>query len=248
MSNTSDAVETRFGPTEALFEEKIAITPKDMNRLSTEPLNAILLKHLRDKLENKCSIHGFVLPKTLEILSRSMGLIENGRYTGNVMFHIQAQGKVYNPSNGVKITSQVMKKNKMGLYIIYEDAIRILIPRDLHLGNEEFEAVQPGDTVEVEIRKSRFQVNDPFILSVGIFLKRVSSTNYSSESNTSNSNSNSNSNSSGSNTNSSNSSGSASETNENENNDESENNNESENNDESENDAENDAETSASTE
>jgi hypothetical protein len=64
-----------------------------------------------------------------------MGRLEHGRYTGNIVFHVQLQGKVYNPVNGTRITGKIDKKNKMGLYIIYNDAIRILIPRDLHIGN-----------------------------------------------------------------------------------------------------------------
>ncbi len=56
--------------------------------------------------------------------------------------------------------------------MIYKNAIRILVPRDLHIGNEEFEALQPQDTIEVEIRKSRFQMNDSYILSVAVFVGR----------------------------------------------------------------------------
>jgi hypothetical protein len=153
----------------ALFEEKVSLTPKDMNKIGEETVDDILLGHLRNTIEGKCSSHGFVVPNSLELLSRSIGYLDNGRFTGNVIYNIQAQGKVYNPSNGVEVTGQIIKKNKMGLYLIYEDAIRIIVPRDLHLGNEEFEALNVGDTITVEIRKSRFQVKDSFILSVGVY-------------------------------------------------------------------------------
>ena len=153
----------------ALFEEKIGLTPRDMNKIGTEDINDILIGHLRESIEGRCSSHGYVIPKSLELISRSIGHLDNGRYTGNVIYHIQAQGKVYNPSNGIEIVSDIKKKNKMGLYLIYEDAIRILVPRDLHLGNEEFENLQVGETIRVEIRKSRFQIKDSFILSVGIY-------------------------------------------------------------------------------
>jgi len=153
----------------ALFEEKVSLTPKDMNKIGEETVDDILLGHLRSAIEGKCSSHGFVVPNSLELLSRSIGYLDNGRFTGNVIYNIQAQGKVYNPSNGVEVTGQIIKKNKMGLYLIYEDAIRIIVPRDLHLGNEEFEALNVGDTITVEIRKSRFQVKDSFILSVGVY-------------------------------------------------------------------------------
>jgi hypothetical protein len=55
----------------------------------------------------------------------------------------------------------------------YKDAIRVLLPRDLHIANEEFENLQIGATIELEIKKSRFQVNDPYILCVGIYRKIV---------------------------------------------------------------------------
>ena len=156
-----------------LFEEKIHLSPKDLNRVAKQSIDSIILDYLRSKLGNRCSQHGFVNPESLKVLSRSMGLIENGRYTGNVVYHVQAEGTVLNPANGTRITGMILKKNKMGLYIVYKDAIRILIPRDLHIGNEEFEQLEVGDTIEVEIRKSRFQILDQFILSVGVFITRT---------------------------------------------------------------------------
>jgi hypothetical protein len=61
----------------------------------------------------------------------------------------------------------------MGLYVIIEDAIRIMVPRDLHIGNEEFDAIELGDRIRIEIKKSRFQVNDTHILSIGQYLSNV---------------------------------------------------------------------------
>jgi DNA-directed RNA polymerase subunit E'/Rpb7 len=157
-----------------VFEEKVYITPKDLWKLKEEPLDDLILKHLKQKLERRCSSHGYVIPNTLTILSHSMGQFEHGQFTGNVVYHAQAEGRVYNPANGTRMIGKVSKKNKMGLYVIYEDAIRILVPRDLHLGNEEFENLDVDDTIELELRKSRFQIQDPFILSVGVFLQRIS--------------------------------------------------------------------------
>jgi hypothetical protein len=69
----------------------------------------------------------------------------------------------------------VMRKSKAGLYIIIEQAVHVMVVRDLHIGNKEFDAVELGDTIRVEIKKSRFQINDPHILSIGQFLTLVSS-------------------------------------------------------------------------
>jgi DNA-directed RNA polymerase subunit E'/Rpb7 len=156
-----------------LFEEKVYLQPRDLNKIGPKSIDDTLLDHLKINLEGRCSQHGFVKSNSLTILSRSMGQLEHGRFTGNIVFHIQAQGKVYNPSNGTRITGKIVKRNNMGLYVMYENAIRILVPRDLHLGNEEFEELGVDDEIEIEIRKSRFQPHDEFILSVGVFIQRV---------------------------------------------------------------------------
>ncbi len=154
----------------AMFEEKVALGPRVLNemRSNTKTLDDLILSVLREKLEGKCNHHGYVVPDSIKLLSRSMGILENGRFTGNILFYVQAQGMVYNPANGTKVVGTVLKKNKMGLYVIYKDAIRILVPRDLHLKNPDYENIVPGNQISIQICKSRFQVNDPFIMSVGI--------------------------------------------------------------------------------
>jgi len=157
----------------AIFEERIPLTPKDLNRLADITVEDILIEKLRTKIEGRCSKHGYVVPGTLEVLSRSMGHVETGRFTGDVVYQVQSQGGVINPSDGTILQGEIIKKNKMGLYVEYKDAIRVLLPRDLHIANEEFENLQIGLTIELEIKKSRFQVNDPYILCVGIYRKII---------------------------------------------------------------------------
>lgn len=153
-----------------LIEQKVALPPKMLNKVQDTPLDDLILGLLREKLEGKCNQHGFVIPNSLELLSRSMGQLDHGHYTGSINFYVQAQARVYNPANGTRVTGTILKKNKMGLYMIYNDAIRILVPRDLHLGNDAFETLEPGQDITIEVRKSRFQLNDTFILSIGVLV------------------------------------------------------------------------------
>ncbi len=151
----------------AIFEEKISLSPLDL-RADITSFDTILLDKLRKKIEGKCSTHGYVIPNTLQILSRSLGYGEKGRFTADFLYYIKAQGKVYNPPDGFVVEGEVIRKNKMGLYLVLEDAIRIMVPRDLHIGSEEFDSIQIGERVSVQIKKSQFQVNDSHILCVGI--------------------------------------------------------------------------------
>jgi DNA-directed RNA polymerase subunit E'/Rpb7 len=152
----------------AVFEEQVSLNPKDM-RVKIESVEDLIRDKLQARLEGRCSRHGYVEPGTVIILSRSMGSLEKGRFTGSFIFNVQAEGTVLNPPDGTILEGEVIRKNKMGIYVSYKDAIRVIVPRDLHIGDEAFEMVEIGEKVQVEIKKSRFQVNDPYILSVGLF-------------------------------------------------------------------------------
>jgi DNA-directed RNA polymerase subunit E'/Rpb7 len=153
---------------EAVFEQRVVLTPKELNAVEKTSINKLILSKLRDAIENKCSKHGFVLPGTLEILSRSLGRIENGRFTGAFIYQVQARGKVLVPVDGAIVRGTILKKNKMGIYVYYKNAFRIMVPRDFHLGDERYESLKIGDEIEVELKKSRFQINDNYIISVGM--------------------------------------------------------------------------------
>ena len=154
----------------ALFDENIPLTPKDLSRNAIR-VRDVLQKKLKSKLEGRCSRDGWVKPGTLKILSHSMGYVESGRFTGDIVFHTKCEGTVINPSADVIVEGEVIRKNKMGIYVNMDDAVRIILPRDhpSHIGNEEYDTVAVGEKVSVMIKKSRFQVNDEYILSVGIF-------------------------------------------------------------------------------
>ena len=96
-------------------------------------------------------------------------MVDSGRFSGDWAFLVKAKGRVLHPPEGTMVEVEVLKSNKMGIYAVYENAIRLMVPRDLHLGDEEFDSLKVGDRINVEIQKSRFQLRDPFIVSVGIF-------------------------------------------------------------------------------
>jgi DNA-directed RNA polymerase subunit E'/Rpb7 len=153
----------------AVFEEKVILAPVDL-RNKIDGFDSILIQKLRTKLEGRCSQHGYVVPKSLKLLSRSLGQAEKGRFTGDFIFYVKAEGKVYYPPEGLVVEGEVIRKNKMGLYVILHNAIRVMILRDLHIGNEEFNKADIGDVIQMEIKKSQFQVNDLFITCIGQFI------------------------------------------------------------------------------
>jgi S1 RNA binding domain len=157
---------------EAFFQEKVYLTPKDL-RNEIGSVDTILINKLKERLEQRCSPHGYVLPGTLELLTRSAGMVDSGRFSGDWAFLVKAKGSVLHPPEGTMVEVEILKNNKMGIYAEYENAIRIMVPRDLHLGDEEFDQLKVGERIRVEIQKSRFQLRDPFIVSVGVYRGRA---------------------------------------------------------------------------
>jgi hypothetical protein len=158
--------------TTVFFEKKVSITPKELNRVKTEPIDDILLQKAVQMIENKCSEQGFVLPGSVSLLSRSVGYFEAARFTGDSNYYVKLQAKVLYPVDGVRLYGEVIRKNKMGLYVNYNNAIHIQIPRDLHIGDEEFDKVEIGQYVLVELKRSKFAINDAFILSSGKYISK----------------------------------------------------------------------------
>jgi hypothetical protein len=150
------------------MDERVSMTPAEMNLLtSVDSINELLEHKLREIHEEKCNANGYVRPDSIKLLGRSMGVAENGRFTGNFVYDCKFKCDVLYPTVGLKIGVDVIKVNQMGAYAIYEEAIRVLLPRDFHLGNQAFDALKEGDKVQVVLDRSRFQAKDPFIMAVG---------------------------------------------------------------------------------
>jgi ribA/ribD-fused uncharacterized protein len=157
------------------FETKVTLTAKDLSK-DIESIDNLLQEKIKTQYEGKCSRNGYVVPNSVKLLSRSIGMVEKGRFTGDILFYAEAESRVLQPPDGFVLVGEVIRKNKMGMYVNYKDAIRVMIPRDLHIGDEDFDSVQVGEMVRVEIKKSRYQVNDTSILSVGVYRGRSKDT------------------------------------------------------------------------
>lgn len=154
------------------FETKVTLTAKDLSK-DIDTIDKLLEEKIKTQYEGRCSRNGYVIPGTVKLISRSIGIVEKGRFTGDILYYAEASSKVLQPPDGFILVGEVIRKNKMGMYVNYKDAIRVMVPRDLHIGDEDFESVNVGESVRVEIKKSRYQVNDTSILSVGVYRGRA---------------------------------------------------------------------------
>jgi len=156
------------------LDRRVSLSPTELSEAAAD-IDSFLLNKLKKGLEGQCCTHGYVKPKSAQILARSMGQVEHGRFTGDFIFHCKLKLLCLLPHADQIVDARVLKMNKLGAYALVIDegqvreAMRILIPRDLHIGNAEFESITVGQNIQVKLLRSRFQVNDTFIQSVGTF-------------------------------------------------------------------------------
>jgi DNA-directed RNA polymerase subunit E'/Rpb7 len=156
------------------IDQRVALKPSEF-REAIADLDGYLLAAMRKGVEGSCNAQGYVRPGSMQILARSMGQAEHCRFTGDYIFYCKVRMECLMPFDGMIVEAQVLKANKLGAYVLVMEgkkrleAMRILLPRDLHMGNAIFDGLKVGDNVRVKVMQTRFQVNDAFINAVGTF-------------------------------------------------------------------------------
>jgi len=151
------------------IDDQIALTPTDLN--DPENIRMILEQKLRNRYEGRCNASGYIQPGSITLLTKSMGLIKAGEFTGNTIFQCRVSCKIYIPVANSVLKVIIRMINEMGAYSVLagegeEDAMRILLPRDMHRGDTIFDSLAIGQVVSVKLLLSRFQTNDDYINGV----------------------------------------------------------------------------------
>ncbi len=165
------------------FDERVPISPIELNRISVpddDPkeiqtsIKNIIEEKLRLKHEGFCNANGYVRKGSIKLIAKSMGVAESGRFTGNFLYDCKVSADVYYPIANSLVDVRILKKNAMGAYAVLsagaddvDEAMQVNIPRDLHPKSPEFESIEPNQIVKIRILRSRFQINDRFIIAVG---------------------------------------------------------------------------------
>lgn len=158
--------------TTVYLDDRVSLSPAEINKISTaDDINAALVTKLKAKYEGRCTTNGYVRPGSVGIMGRSFGRAANGDFTGHWLYDCKMTASVLYPVAGAEFEAVVFEVNKMGARAHFDEAIRILLPRDTHVGNKEFDEIREGDKIFVRLDRSRFQMNDTYIMAVGTLLK-----------------------------------------------------------------------------
>lgn len=148
------------------LSKKVHIHSKFLQR----NMQASLLAQLKMNFEGRCSPEGFIQPNSITIVDYSLG--RTNYIKGGVDYDVKFQADVCMPHAGQKFKAPVTVRSKVGIHA-ETPPIKVLIPRDLHIGNEEFESVKVDEEIEFEVIGAQFKQQDKDIVVVARLLSKV---------------------------------------------------------------------------
>jgi DNA-directed RNA polymerase subunit E'/Rpb7 len=155
------------------MEEYVYLKASDLNN----KINDIILKKLKNKVEGKCIKVGYVMPDSVQIHSRSLGMINNANFDGVTTFKVKYTADVCNPVCGQVIQCQVgnIDKSQVICYIDTCDKspIEIYLFKYHHVGNAEFQTLQQGDIINVKVGGSKWEYRDRQINTIANYIGKA---------------------------------------------------------------------------
>jgi DNA-directed RNA polymerase subunit E'/Rpb7 len=133
-------------------------------------IQASLLSQLRMNYEGKCIPEGFIQSNSITIVNYTVGRTNYIR--GGVDYDVTIQADVCMPHAGQRFKAPVKLRSKIGIHA-KTPPVEVLIPRDLHLGNEEFDTIKIDEDVEFEVVGAQYKQDDETIVVLGRLLSKV---------------------------------------------------------------------------
>ena len=148
-----------------LFERReltrnVHIQSKFLQKNMLQPL----VTQLRMNLEGHCSSEGFIQSQSITILKYSIG---RSNYTkGGIDYEVTFQADICFPHQGQVFKATTDVRSKIGIHALLPP-LKVLIPRDLHIGSKDFETLEPGKEIEFEVVNAVFKQMDKDIIIIG---------------------------------------------------------------------------------
>ena len=133
-------------------------------------IQSSLLGQIKANVEGRCGTEGYVQPKSSVIMTYSLGLMSI--IGTGVSYKVKFQADICLPHKGQRLEVPAEFRSKIGLHSEMKP-LKILLPRDLHIGNADFEAVSDGDQMEIEVMGAEFKQNDEDIFVLAKLVRRI---------------------------------------------------------------------------
>lgn len=157
-----------------ILSENIQLMPKFLN---TYDLDKVIIETLKKKVEGKCISDGYIKQDSVQIVSRSMGCMENHIFNGSVSYFIKYKADICSPATGQIIECYVDTNDETNSVCYVGDEttspVEIYLFRENYVGNAEYASLKEGDRIAVRILKTQIEFGNDKILVGAEFLGKI---------------------------------------------------------------------------
>jgi len=145
-----------------ILETNLNIDSRDLNK----DLNRLILHKLKEKYENICTEHGYILENSIELINRNLGKINTINNTSYISYIVRYKADIIYPSEGDELQIIVDRVNKMGVlgYIETEKGdfetspLIIIIPSEyFNESNRDINTITKNQKLNISIMGCRIK-------------------------------------------------------------------------------------------
>lgn len=130
-------------------------------------LKQSLEKKISFEIEGKCTIEGYIKPKSINILTYSSGILRENL----VEFDVAFECMICCPVEGMLIPCSVKNITQAGIKAVIpnedKSPIVVYVTRDHNYDNKLFIDAKIDDTVTIKVIGQRFELNDEHVSIIG---------------------------------------------------------------------------------
>lgn len=158
------------------LSDVIIIAPSALNQGKT--IDDLVIEKLKSRVEGKCISDGYIRPESVEIVSRSLGCLENHDFDANMAFAVLYNCQVCNPKQGQVLDCVISIADDTNIVCYIDDEetspVEIYLFKENHVGDAVFSSLKPGDKIRTSIIETVVGFGKPKVLATAQFLSRLS--------------------------------------------------------------------------
>lgn len=169
--------------TKILLNDFVKIHPKSIGSNT----QTVVLQKLKERLEGKCSKHGYIKRESIEVYKITPGMIELVGLNGYALYNVHFHADVCNPLLGSLVKCKVVNINKFGILAEagfysnseFVNVLEIIVAKNSVniVSDIDLEKISIGDEVIVEVLGKKFELEDTKLSIIGRVVKDVDSSN-----------------------------------------------------------------------
>ena len=151
----------------SVIKHKVIMDPSELKKSDID-INAVLLDNIKSKICDICIQGGYVKKDSIEIIRRTIGVMETQFLNGMLVYNLQLKAELCSPQKGDIITEcKVIGRNRMGI-MAKKGPLEIVLASVHHKDKlERFNEIKPGNTIPIEVIGVRFELYDDTISIIG---------------------------------------------------------------------------------